>query len=53
MVIDKFHWLREMITIGDHHFRIVMIDSYYYWFAIRKWVDIGTIYNGTYPQKTQ
>ena len=53
MVINQFHRLGEMITIGDHHLRIVLIHRDYNWLAIRQWINISTIYNGAYPQETQ
>lgn len=45
MMIDKLKWFGDMVTIGDHHLRMVLVDDDNNWFIIGECIDVATVYH--------
>jgi len=48
MMIHKFERFGDMITIGDHYLRMVLVDDDNNRFIIGECVDVATVYYGPY-----
>jgi len=48
MMINKFEWFGDMIAIGDHYLRMVLMDDNNNWFIIAECVDVATVYHSSY-----
>ena len=52
-MIYQFNGRRNMKSIGDHHFRMILIYFNYNRFIVNKGIDLLSIYNGPYSQEAE